>query len=217
MTRRHRKEILIEMTILLVLPPALVWGGLFHLRELYPFVILGALILYFLTKRAQPPLLEKTPKKPERKQLALVIKRWLASTIVLLAGLWLINPEWLFAFPRERPDTWLFVMFAYPLVSAVSQELLYRWVFFKRWGWLFERRTQILAANTAAFAWLHIFFPWQYGIPIGFFLCIPAGWFFAQTYFDTRSFRLVWFEHALYGNTIFTIGLGKAFYLPWMT
>lgn len=39
-----------------------------------------------------------------------------------------------------------------------------------------------------------------------------AGLIFMKTYIDTKSFGLVCIEHALYGNMIFTIGLGEYFY-----
>jgi hypothetical protein len=43
-------------------------------------------------------------------------------------------------------------------------------------------------------------------------LTLIGGWFFAETYARTRSMRLVWLEHALYGCLVFTIGLGDYFY-----
>ena len=39
-----------------------------------------------------------------------------------------------------------------------------------------------------------------------------GGLFFSQTYARTRSLRLVCFEHALYGNFMFTIGIGEFFH-----
>ena len=39
-----------------------------------------------------------------------------------------------------------------------------------------------------------------------------GGWFFATTYARTRSLWLASFEHALYGQLVFTVGLGQYFY-----
>ncbi len=39
-----------------------------------------------------------------------------------------------------------------------------------------------------------------------------GGWLFADTYRQSRSLWLVCLEHALYGDLIFTIGLGTFFY-----
>jgi CAAX protease family protein len=39
-----------------------------------------------------------------------------------------------------------------------------------------------------------------------------GGLIFAYRFARTRSFFAVWLEHALYGDLIFTIGLGRFFF-----
>ena len=39
-----------------------------------------------------------------------------------------------------------------------------------------------------------------------------GGLIFAYRYTRTRSFLAVWLEHALYGDLIFTVGLGRFFF-----
>ncbi|MEK8021825.1 MAG: hypothetical protein VSS75_033535 [Candidatus Parabeggiatoa sp.] len=46
---------------------------------------------------------------------------------------------------------------------------------------------------------------------IAIILSFISGLFFAQTYYKTRSALLVTIEHILYGNFLFTIGLGWFF------
>jgi uncharacterized protein len=43
-------------------------------------------------------------------------------------------------------------------------------------------------------------------------LSIPAGYLFSHTYARTRSLPAAAVEHALYGNIVFTVGLGLYFY-----
>jgi membrane protease YdiL (CAAX protease family) len=64
-----------------------------------------------------------------------------------------------------------------------------------------------LLISALIFAWMHLIFR----NPLAVILTLVGGWFFAQTYARTRSLRLVCLEHALYGNLIFTIGLGEYF------
>jgi hypothetical protein len=84
---------------------------------------------------------------------------------------------------------------------------LYRAFFARRYHSLFPRIEASLLASALVFAWLHLIFRNHYAV----ILTLVGGWFFAQTYARTHSLRLVCFEHALYGNLIFTIGLGNYF------
>jgi hypothetical protein len=62
-------------------------------------------------------------------------------------------------------------------------------------------------ASALVFAWLHMIFRNHLAV----ILTLVGGWFFAQTCARTHSLRLVCLEHSLYGNLIFTIGLGNYF------
>jgi membrane protease YdiL (CAAX protease family) len=43
-------------------------------------------------------------------------------------------------------------------------------------------------------------------------LCLIGGFLFSFTYRNTGSLLLTCVDHALFGNFLFTIGLGKYFY-----
>jgi hypothetical protein len=58
------------------------------------------------------------------------------------------------------------------------------------------------------FAYVHVLFINWVAPP----LSLIAGYIFATTYARTRSLSLVTFEHGLYGNSIFLIGLGWFFW-----
>lgn len=48
--------------------------------------------------------------------------------------------------------------------------------------------------------------------PVAPLLTLPGGYLFATTYTRTRSLLITGIEHALYGDLVFTIGLGIYFY-----
>ena len=143
----------------------------------------------------------------EWRQLKNIILRFLVSAAVLVIFVLALFPEKLFAFPRATPLQWATLVVVYPVISVYPQELLYRAFFVRRYRSLFPRMKLLLIASALVFAWLHLIFRNHYAI----ILTLVGGWFFAETYARTRSLRLVCFEHALYGNLIFTIGMGNYF------
>jgi len=206
---RHRKSL--ELALLYILPPALIWAGVAPMRTVMMVVFLAAGTFYYLEHRKGPDNAKHpSPAAPIRAQAWFVIARFGASAVVLTAFVLLLMPERLFAFPRAEPRIWLMVMLLYPLVSAALQELTYRALFYRRYAEQFSSRASRTTANIALFAWLHVFFP----TPPSIALSIVLGAFLTHTYERTRSFRLVWLEHSLYGNFVFTIGLGHWFYYP---
>lgn len=143
----------------------------------------------------------------ERRQLRGVLLRFSVCAAGLVALTFALYPEKLFEFPRATPFRWAALLFIYPAVSVYPQELLYRAFFVRRYQSLFPQVNVSLLISALVFAWMHLIFRNYLAI----ILTLVGGWFFAQTYARTRSLRLVCLEHALYGNLIFTIGLGEYF------
>lgn len=117
-------------------------------------------------------------------------------------------PELLFSFIKRSPGLWALVMFLYPLISVFSQEMLYRAFFFHRYQSLFGDGWTMIFASALAFGFVHIIF----GNWLSVLLCVFGGLLFAFTYHSSGSLLLACMEHAIFGNFIFTIGLGKFFY-----
>lgn len=143
----------------------------------------------------------------ERQQLKNILLRFTGSTIALIGIVLAFFPQKLFLFPRTMPLYWVALLIAYPLLSVYPQELLYRAFFVRRYRHLFPRKEWLLIASALVFAWMHLIFR----NPLAVVLTLVGGLFFTHTYVRTRSLRLVCLEHALYGNLIFTIGLGEFF------
>lgn len=80
--------------------------------------------------------------------------------------------------------------------------------FFERCEALFGRATILMSA--VAFAFLHLL----YENVVAVVLTLAGGLLFSITYARSRSLRLVWLEHSLYGILVLTIGLGEFFHSP---
>jgi len=142
-----------------------------------------------------------------------ILLQMLALFIVLGGAIALFTyyqlPDLFLSFPRQRYDRWVMVMTLYPLLSIVAQELAYRTFFFHRYGALFNDNLGLaIAVNAALFGIGHF----MLGNIVGVFGSAALGALLAWRYAQTKSFWAVWLEHTLYGNLIFTLGLGKYFY-----
>jgi membrane protease YdiL (CAAX protease family) len=141
----------------------------------------------------------------------------LASILALFAVLggglayWVYTqePARFLSLPFARPRVWAFVMIAYPIISVVTQEIIYRVFFFHRYHALFARNPALgVVMNSVLFSFGHILF-WNWpSIVLTFF----GSLIFAWRYQRTGSFWAVALEHTLYGNLVFTIGLGGYFF-----
>jgi len=128
---------------------------------------------------------------------------------VLCFGLTLaLVPERLFELPRHHTGLWLLILLAYPLLSAAPQELIYRVLFFRRYGAPFPSDKLALAANTVAFGFAHLFY--MNALTIG--LTTLAGLIFGAVYLRFGSVLLTSVLHGLAGQLVFTSGLGVFFY-----
>jgi membrane protease YdiL (CAAX protease family) len=136
-----------------------------------------------------------------------IAARGLVAAAVVLAAVLARGGE-LLDFPRHRPSLWALVLVLYPVLSAWPQELVYRTFFFHRYGPLLGPRGT-LAASALAFSLLHV----VYADPIAPALALPAGFVLASTYSKSGSLYAVALEHALYGTAVFTLGLGRAFFV----
>ncbi len=130
-------------------------------------------------------------------------------TGIIAVGLvqWLVPGRFL-SLPRYATELWLKIMVLYPFLSALPQELVYRVLFFERYGHLFPSTRVAIAVNAACFGLAHLFFMnWP-----ALILTTIGGLIFAWAYAEKRSFGFACLLHALGGQIIFTSGLGIYFY-----
>ena len=137
----------------------------------------------------------------------LIAVRFVLSTIGIVFLTTLLQPDRLLSFPLQRPGFWLIVMLLYPLLSALPQELVFRSFFFHRYQALFPHKAAMLAATAFVFGFIHIVFH----NPVSPLLSLVCGFFIGGSYFAHRSLKRAALEHALYGDMVFTVGLGLYF------
>lgn len=134
-----------------------------------------------------------------------VLGLWLFGAAVLAGMVRWLSPETFLDFPTRRPALWLLVMFAYPVLSVYVQNIIYRAFIFHRYRHAFRTPDHMIWASALAFSFAHVIFHnWP-----ALTLTLAGGLIFANTYHKQRSLLLCSFEHALYGCTVFTVGLGQ--------
>ena len=189
----------VPLLMLLVLPSS----------AILPVVWLMAILCHFITNASNDWRKQQWWKQAgiTRSEVLRMLKRFALCAAALTVLTYTLAPELLFGFVREKPIFWLIVMLAYPLVSVVPQEIIFRRYMFDRYKTAFSLRMLVLVSGVG-FGFAHIVFG-NWVAPV---LCVIGGIMFAQTYARTRSLALVSLEHALYGDFIFTLGLGRYFY-----
>ncbi|WP_316015702.1 CPBP family intramembrane glutamic endopeptidase [Roseobacter sp. HKCCA0434] len=148
------------------------------------------------------------------RELAVARIEWRATVIFALATalvaivltLTLMPQMWLYL-PRTETALWLTILALYPLVSALPQELIFRPLFFRRYGALVPSGAGIWI-NAALFSLAHL----MYRDWIVLAMTFSGGLAFAWAYERRGSFWTAVLMHALAGGIVFTVGLGRLFY-----
>ena len=117
------------------------------------------------------------------------------------------NPDYVLNLTGPRIRFLMLIWLLYPLLSALPQELIFRPLFFHRFGSLFPDPSHALIVNAAIFSFAHLMY-WSWVVAI---LTFAGGLFFARAYV-TRGFPSAWLLHALAGNAIFAVGMGYYFW-----
>lgn len=218
MSHWRRVRLAIEVMVLFVIAPVVIYYFVYVERiplfQLLPYVMGGLIILLLLERdRSWVWTFVTVPRFVD------VLK--VLGTFAVCGGAmayyaYVYFPDSFLRFPNVAYDLWLRVMIFYPLVSVTTQELFYRVFYFHRYAPLFgDRPYSAILFNGLLFAFMHaaLFsypsrtFHWE-AIAISF----AGGLLFAYRYHKTRAFWLVALEHALYGDLIFTVGLGRFFF-----
>lgn len=124
-----------------------------------------------------------------------------------LAVIRLTSPGSMFGLYRHDRQLFVLVMCLYPFLSALPQELIYRPLFFRRYGRLLPGGLAAIVVNAAVFSLAHLMY-WSW---IALLSTFVGGLVFAVSY-RRRGFPEVWLLHALAGNALFAVGMGAYFY-----
>jgi membrane protease YdiL (CAAX protease family) len=183
-------------------------AAFFGLYPLFPVLIgfsaVALLLLVFTPGFSAREFLHN----PIPAQWPLILVFTLGNAVLAFGLAYALVPERLMELPQHRPSLWLMIMLLYPLLSALPQELIYRSLFFRRYGGLFPNKGIALAANSGAFALAHLFYLNHVAIA----LTLVGGAVFGWAYLRHGSLMLAVLLHTVAGQLIFTSGLGVYFY-----
>jgi hypothetical protein len=93
-----------------------------------------------------------------RANLVPMLARFAFCTLLLGVGTWLLKPEMLWGFVREKPQLWAIVMVFYPLVSVVPQEIIFRRYLFARHADILSPALVLILVSGIGFGFAHIVF-----------------------------------------------------------
>ena len=173
-------------------------------------VLVLGLLAVFTAAEGGFSLLGQFRQALKRSDLIAVGALFSCATLALIAWMLAVAPQRLFAMPSTETSAWLTLILLYPFTSALPQELAFRTLFFHRYRSLLPSRPWLaVAINAALFGFAHII----YRNPVSVLLTCLLGVLLGYRYLRTRSLWLVWIEHTLYGELVFTVGLGHYFLL----
>ncbi len=197
-----------EFLVLYALVPILILLGVLPRNPI--LLLFPTFLLMFLILRKDPLFDRKYlfNFRGAAGNLKHVIIRAIWVMPILLLLVYLFAPDQFLLFPRERTLIWIIVMLLYPLLSVYPQEIIFRAFLFHRYSCLFRNTPAKVLASALTFGFVHIIF----GNWLSVVLSSLGGVLFALTYAKSRSMLLVSIEHAIYGNAIFTVGLGQFFF-----
>ena len=167
---------------------------------LYLVFILSLAILYF----DKTFLLVSLKKKIDWKFVSIFTVLFICLGFIYVL---LIDKNLLFIFPKTNFKLWLVVIFFYPFLSVIPQEIIYRVFFFQRYFLKNNNFNFLIVLNMFVFSYGHLVFNNIHAILIT--AIVSPVFTFAYL---KKSFLTCVVIHSLGGQIIFTLGLGKYFY-----
>lgn len=196
-------------TVFLLFPLFLFRVRLSFRRWIIPTLLLAAVIcLVVLLRDRSFDRYRLWNSHDARARLRRTLLIFVPGGLALMLIVAVLAPDLLFQLPKSRPRLWLAVLILYPLLSVYPQEIIFRTFFFHRYRRLFPRPGLMAIASALAFGFAHLFFD-NWIAPV---LSTAGGLLFATTYRRSRSTLQASLEHSLWGDLIFTVGLGWYFY-----
>ena len=187
--------IVIPLVLVIYLPP----------KAMYPVLsistLLGLILLHFTKGFLWRNLLGKIHFVP-------VISLSLITFIFSSLLCWIILPERLWSIILTAPYMLIAIAILYPLLLVVPQELIYRVLFFERYGNLFKNQSHAVFVNAVLFSFAHLMY-WHIVVWLATFI---GSFIFSYAYLKPRGFVQTCALHSLAGVAIFASGLGWLFF-----
>ncbi len=208
---KNRKYIATELFLLFVLlPVSLTLSYPFWIKGLLVFIsFLYVLVLMLRVERVSFKIEKHLPWKSFWKR---ILFQFIGVAIITTIYVLFMDANKLFCVPLNKPKVWVIILLVYTFLSVWPQEIIYRTFFYARYERLFQNRKLLIFINAIIFSLAHLFFRNTLVIILTFI----GGLLFGITYLKTKSTLLVSIEHAIYGNWLFTVGMGQMLAFPGM-
>nr|WP_217354490.1 CPBP family intramembrane glutamic endopeptidase [Ruegeria atlantica] len=131
-----------------------------------------------------------------------------AMTAFCSAVVMVMRPDVAFRMLLNRPEFLAVIWLAYPIASALPQELLFRSLYFRRYRAILPNGRAAYLLNATLFSLAHLMY-WSWIVAI---MTFGGGLLFTWAYRARGSFFYAVLLHAIAGNIIFAAGLGIYFY-----
>lgn len=196
----------VEFAALYVAAPlaiAMFMPGHLLFEALALFSLIGLLLLWRTGGFGWRSLVRGWRRTPVAEVVGIALAVLVAGVVILQIA----HPARLFDLPRNRPEMLAVIWAFYPLLSALPQELIFRPLFFHRYGALLPAGQGAIAVNAAVFSFAHLMY-WSWIVAAMTFV---GGWIFARAYLR-HGFPAAWILHAVAGNMLFAVGMGTYFW-----
>jgi membrane protease YdiL (CAAX protease family) len=120
----------------------------------------------------------------------------------------LTAPGAIFGLARGNPALLAMIAVLYPVLSALPQEIVFRPLFFRRYGPILPSLRPAIVLNAAVFSFAHLMY-WNWIVAL---MTFAGGLVFAYAYEVRRNFPEAVVLHAVAGVIAFALGLGVYFY-----
>jgi membrane protease YdiL (CAAX protease family) len=166
-----------------------------------------AVICFFYLRYKKINLFDKNEFKFDQSLLQIFYKAFVIAILILIFS-YIFDKEKFLNLPKSHFFLWVMILILYPIFSAFPQEIIYRKFFFQRYRKLFKDKKTFILLNAFLFSFAHII----YLNPIVIIFTFLGGLLMAISYSNHKSLFKVSVEHGLYGNIVFSSGLGNYFY-----
>jgi len=175
-------------------------------------VVIGFIYILVVLKKSENINFQIKKKIDWKSYWRRLVITFLIVVIATTAYVWFQDKDALFYVPVQKPGLFIAILFIYTFLSVWPQEIIYRTFFFERYEALFQNKTLFIFINAIVFSLAHLFFR----NTLVLILTFIGGMIFGYTYLKYRSTTAVSIEHALYGNWLFTVGMGHMLAFPGM-
>ena len=197
-----------SILLFILLPVSFLWAYPFYLKVLVAVAaFVYVLIVLFRVEKPKRTSISRTEWISWVKRTTIVFGCICVASIFYV---YTFAPAQLFYVPIHKTKLYVLILGVYTVLSVWPQEIVYRTFFITRYRLLFSNNTQRIFINALVFACAHLFLRNLLVLIITF----VGGLLFAYTYIKKPSTLLVSIEHALYGNWLFTVGLGNMLAFP---